>query len=143
MLTFHARRCFLLWSCMNVLTCHANPTRFSQLVLYAASFTPACVHFSVEATDVILKKGRPSLGFWPVVLPGEGLGFRGGWNTTPTHQQPEVNYLPRFGPQLISLEECSLRLHSPRGIDLLENLDIVHITLLVDTTPPKPVKSGV
>jgi hypothetical protein len=21
------------------------------------------------------------------------------------HQQPEVNYLPRFGPQLISLEE--------------------------------------
>ena len=22
-----------------------------------------------------------------------------------SHQQPEVNYLPRFGPQLISLEE--------------------------------------
>jgi hypothetical protein len=43
------------------------------------------------------------------------------------HQQPEVNYLTRFGHQLISLEECP----SAREIDLLENLDIVHITLLV------------
>ena len=47
------------------------------------------------------------------------------------HQQPEVNYLPRFSPQLISLESCSLRLQYSRKIDLLENLDIFHITLLV------------
>ena len=55
------------------------------------------------------------------------------WFTTcaSLHQQPEVNFLPRFGPQLISLEECSLRLHYSREIDLRENLDIVHITLPV------------
>ena len=47
------------------------------------------------------------------------------------HQQPEVNYLPCFGPQLISLEE-----YFPVEIDLLENLDIVYITLLVGTCAP-------
>jgi hypothetical protein len=53
-------------------------------------------------------------------------------DTEPIHQQPEVNYLPRFGPQLISLEEQTLRVYSSGETDLLENLDIVHITLLVD-----------
>jgi len=48
------------------------------------------------------------------------------------HQQPEVNYLPRFGPQLICLERSPLRGDHSREIDLLENLDIVHITLLVE-----------
>ena len=47
------------------------------------------------------------------------------------HQQPEVNYLPRFSPQLIFLEYRSLRLQYSREIDYLENLNIVHITLLV------------
>ena len=28
-----------------------------------------------------------------------------GFEDANSHQQPEVNYLPRFGPQLISLEE--------------------------------------
>jgi hypothetical protein len=43
----------------------------------------------------------------------------------------EVNYLPRFRPQLISLEEKTLRVYFSGDIDLLENLDIVYITLLV------------
>ena len=30
---------------------------------------------------------------------------RNGKGYEDSHQQPEVNYLPRFGPQLISLEE--------------------------------------
>ena len=64
----------------------------------------------------------------------------------PGHQQPEVNYLPRFSPQLISLEYSSLRLQYSREIDLLENLDIVHITLLVgrrDLAQLLPVGAGV
>ena len=32
-------------------------------------------------------------------------GPRPGRHLPARHQQPEVNYLPRFGPQLISLEE--------------------------------------
>ena len=44
------------------------------------------------------------------------------------HQQPEVNYSPRFSPLLICLE---LRGDRSREIDLFENLDIVHIRLLV------------
>ena len=47
------------------------------------------------------------------------------------HQQPEVNYLPRFSPQLISLERYTLSVHRAGEIDLFENLDIVHIRLLV------------
>ena len=58
--------------------------------------------------------------------------YQGGKDTR-RHQQPEVNYLPRFSPQLISLEEQTLRVYFSGEIDLLENLDIVHITLLVDT----------
>ena len=54
-----------------------------------------------------------------------------------THQQPEVNYLPRFSLQLNTLEESSLRLYYSREIDLLENLDVVHITLLVDSCRPR------
>ena len=47
------------------------------------------------------------------------------------YQQPEVNYVPHFSPQLISLEYSTLRVQFSGEIDLLENLDIVHITLLV------------
>ena len=47
------------------------------------------------------------------------------------HQQPEVNYLPRFSPQLISLERYTLSVYRAGEIDLFENLDIVHIRLLV------------
>ena len=57
----------------------------------------------------------------------------------PSHQQPEVNYLPRFGPQLISLEEYTLSVYFSGEIDVLENLDIVHITLLVDGPLPVSV----
>ena len=47
------------------------------------------------------------------------------------HQQPEVNYFPRFSPQLISLERYTLSVYRAGEIDLFENLDIVHIRLLV------------
>ena len=47
------------------------------------------------------------------------------------HQQPEVNYLPRFSPLWICLERSPLRVDRSRQIDLFENLDIVHIRLLV------------
>ena len=47
------------------------------------------------------------------------------------HQQPEVNYLPRFSPRLISLERYTLSVYRAGEIDLFENLDIVHIRLLV------------
>ena len=47
------------------------------------------------------------------------------------HQQPEVNYLPRSSPQLISLERYTLSVYPAGEIDLFENLDIVHIRLLV------------
>ena len=59
------------------------------------------------------------------------------------HLQPEVNYLPRFSPQLISLEEYTLRVYFPGEIDLLEKLDIVHITLLVGVAgiPDRLVRS--
>ena len=49
-----------------------------------------------------------------------------------SHQQPEVNYLPRFSPQLISLERYTLSVYLAGEIDLFENLDIVHIRLLVE-----------
>ena len=52
-------------------------------------------------------------------------------NTTSHHQQPEVNYLPRFSPQLSSLERKMLSIYRAGEIDLFENLDIVHIRLLV------------
>jgi len=48
------------------------------------------------------------------------------------HQQPEVNDLPRFSPQLISLERYTLSVYRAGEIDLFENLDIVHNRLLVD-----------
>ena len=48
-----------------------------------------------------------------------------------SHQQPEVNYSPRFSPQLIFLERYTLSVYRAGEIDLFENLDIVHITLLV------------
>ena len=47
-------------------------------------------------------------------------------------QQPEVSYLPRFSPQLISLEWYMLSVYHAGEIDLFENLDIVHIRLLVE-----------
>ena len=53
---------------------------------------------------------------------GEGVGS--------IHQQPEVNYLPRFSPQLISLERYTMSVYRAGEIDLFENLDIVHIRLL-------------
>ena len=67
----------------------------------------------------------------------EGVRERGGETrqlhsaVSLSHQKPEVNYLPRFGPQLICLERSPLRGDHSREIDLLDNLDIVHITLLV------------
>ena len=42
-----------------------------------------------------------------------------------------MNYLPRFSPQLISLERYTLSVYRAGEIDLFENLDIVHIRLLV------------
>ena len=53
------------------------------------------------------------------------------WTRGTHHQQPEVNYLPRFSPLLICLERSPLRVDRSREIDLFENLDIVHIRLLV------------
>ena len=50
-----------------------------------------------------------------------------------SHQQPEVNYLPRFSPQLISLERYTLSVYRAGEIDLFENRNIVHIGLLVET----------
>ena len=50
----------------------------------------------------------------------------------PNHQQPEVNYLPRFSTQWISLGRYTLSVYRAGEIDLLENLDIVYITLLVE-----------
>jgi len=50
------------------------------------------------------------------------------------HQQPEVNYLPRFSPQLISLERYTLGVYRAGEIDLFDNLDIVYIRLLVAVT---------
>jgi len=47
------------------------------------------------------------------------------------HQQPEASYLPRFSSQLISLERYTLSVYRAGEIDLFENLDIVHIRLLV------------
>ena len=52
--------------------------------------------------------------------------------TRASHQQPEVTYLPRFSPQLISLERYTLSVYRAGEIDLFKNLDIVHIRLLVD-----------
>ena len=49
-----------------------------------------------------------------------------------SHQQLEVIYLLRFSPQLISLERYTLSVYHAGEIDLLENLDIVHIRLLVE-----------
>ena len=54
----------------------------------------------------------------------------------PIHQQPEVNYLPRFSLQLISLERYTLSVYRAGEIDLFENLDVVHIRLLVDGFSP-------
>ena len=51
------------------------------------------------------------------------------------HQQPEVNYLPRFSPHLISLERYTLRVYRAGEFDLLGELDIVHIRLLVVLLP--------
>ena len=51
------------------------------------------------------------------------------------HQQPEVNYLPRFCPLLICLERSPPRGDRSREIHLIENLDIVHIRLLVGLIP--------
>ena len=48
------------------------------------------------------------------------------------HQQPEVNYLHRFSPQLISLERYTLSVYRAGEIELFGNLDIVHIRLLVE-----------
>ena len=50
------------------------------------------------------------------------------------HQQSEVNYLPRFSPLLICLERSPLRGDRSREIDFFENLDVVHIRLLVVRT---------
>ena len=47
------------------------------------------------------------------------------------HQEPEVNYLSHFGP-LIFLERYTLSVYRAGEINLFENLDIVHIRLLVD-----------
>ena len=55
----------------------------------------------------------------------------------PYHQQPEVNYLPSFSPLFICLERSPLRGDRSREIDLFENLDIVHIRLLVVARHPQ------
>ena len=47
------------------------------------------------------------------------------------HEQPVVNSLPRFSPQLISLERYTLSVYRAGELDLFKNLDIVHIRLLV------------
>ena len=48
-----------------------------------------------------------------------------------SHQQPDVNSLPRFSSQLISLERYTLSVYGEGEIDLFEKLDIVNIRLLV------------
>ena len=59
------------------------------------------------------------------------------------HQQPEVDYLPRFSPQLIFLERYTLSVYRVGEIDLFENLDKVHIRLLVAyTLHPTPVRAA-
>ena len=47
-----------------------------------------------------------------------------------------MNYLPRFSPQLISLKRYTLSVYSAGEINLFQNLDIVHIRLLVASTKP-------
>ena len=66
-----------------------------------------------------------------LVLPQLGWSWSRIGCLDPLHQQPEVNYLPRFSPQLISLERYTLSVYGAGEIDLFENLDIVHIRLLV------------
>ena len=56
------------------------------------------------------------------------------WSDGDHHQQLEVTCLPRFSPQLISLERYTLSVYRAGEIDLFENLDIVHIRLLVAVT---------
>ena len=51
----------------------------------------------------------------------------------PYHPQPDVKYLPLFSPQLISPAMYTLSVYIAGEIDLLENLDVIHITLLVVT----------
>ena len=41
---------------------------------------------------------------WNAAVPDRVLPQRGLASSAPIHQQPEVNYLPRLSPQLISLE---------------------------------------
>ena len=50
-----------------------------------------------------------------------------------------MNSLPRFSPLLISIERSPLRGDRSREIDLFDNLDIVHIRLLVDARGPMRV----
>jgi len=69
------------------------------------------------------------------------VGWTRLWSRFPRyHQQPEVNYLPRFSPQLISLERYTLSVYRAGEIDLFENLDIVHIRLLVGCNQPSRAK---
>jgi len=55
-------------------------------------------------------------------VPNNGLG---------QHRQPEVNNLPHFSPQLFPLERQMLSFYRAGEIDLFENLDIVHMRLLL------------
>ena len=70
-------------------------------------------------------------------------------STCEYHQQPEVNHLPRFSPQLISPARYTLSVYRAGEIDLFENLDQVHIfgalVLCIKPTlsPPKPQRYGV
>ena len=48
-----------------------------------------------------------------------------------SHQQPEVNYLPRFSPTLMSFDRYTLSVYRTGEIDLFENLFLVDIRLLV------------
>ena len=84
--------------------------------------------YNLQATNKLQDGGTP---LHTVTSLGSACKLAAPLEPVTFHQQPEVNYLPRFSPQLISLEYRSLRLQYSREIDLLENLDIVHITLLV------------
>ena len=55
-------------------------------------------------------RGRKCMQGWVrcipllLLLPGSSVLNRASLSQEPNHQQPEVNYLPRFSPQWISLE---------------------------------------
>ena len=106
-----------------------HPTHSPPSTLHPTPYTlhPTLKRSTLNPCRRGARRSAPGWVFLEALLVIQSLGC--------SQQQPEVNCLPRFSPRLISLEESTLRIYSSGEINLLENLDIVHITLLVD--PPR------